>query len=679
MNQFVGEWLVVDNDSFHQPSPHFKNKIMKNIVIVLINIFFFINLGMSQEDVRYRVRIDASELIYEKNEVAEEGKTNVRLELIGEEGSVLKGKLMEGSFRPISFTKEYIGDIVAINLTLGGVYWTRRVDIDEIEISVSSDEWDEPKKYEFPCGCTLTQGNSTVSLDEGGALDFEADLAAIADEDARTNKIELDGEFVSDDVSGDGFTISKRRQKTMTKELEEIKKETEENRICTTKEYTASASFSTSFLTNASISTIYPGALVTAESMASGEYTTIPAKRKPITISTSIASIGSPMIEVDNPKLSTTRAAMNELMKERGEIQVQANFTIKEVHSREQLSVALGGHFAYAGAELNVDFTYNSEEEETLKVVKFAQIYYTMDMDQPDSPFDVFQNEEDALKVLKMDGTPLYISTVTYGRMAYFFMKTSMSTSEIKAHMDAAMTTATGDGSTYADAEEHNLLEQTEISALIIGGDNDAGITAVDGYEGFLDMLRDGGSFSAGSVGVPISYVCKYLADNSVARVNLTTNYVKRECRTVAATHEKAVVSLEQIKMLLCDDSDDNTELYSYGFSVDLYNGNDYIKKIYFNGASKKSWKVNAGEFKSIGEAGKPFEYLIKELDNLTLRVTSFYVDYDDVGSNDTINGAKNFRLADLVGKASGAQNPSIIVENDGDKGEFVFNVKLLK
>jgi len=52
-------------------------------------------------------------------------------------------------------------------------------------------------------------------------------------------------------------------------------------------------------------------------------------------------------------------------------------------------------------------------------------------MDQPDSPFDVFQNEQDALDVLRSGKTPLYVSQVTYGRMAYFFMKTSMSARQI--------------------------------------------------------------------------------------------------------------------------------------------------------------------------------------------------------------------------------------------------------
>ena len=660
---------------------------MKNIIIIITTLLSF-QFITAQEDVRYRVKIDASDLVYEKNMQEEVGKAQIRMELIGTEGAFVKGKVMEGRFRTISFTKEYIGDIIGINLSIGGVYWSRRIDIDEIEVAVSSDDWDDDKKYEFPCGCTLTQGNSKVSLDEGGALDFEADLAAIEEEDIRTNKIELDAEFSSAEVKGDGFYISKKPIKSAKVDPKIIKEDKQKYQICRTKEITASASFSESFLTNTSTTAIYPGALITAESMALGEYANIPAKRKPITLSTSIASVGSPVIEVENPKLSSIRAAMNELMKDKGEIEVQANFSIKEVHSREQLNIALGGHFSFGSGELNVDFNYDSETEQTLKVVKFAQIYYTIDMDQPDSPFDVFQYEKDALNVLNMDRTPLYISQVTYGRMAYFFMKTSMSVNEIKAHVDQAVQTAAADQSSYADLEKHSFLEEAETDVLIIGGDN-TGITAVDDYAGFLDMLRDGGSFSAASVGVPISYVAKYLADNTVARVNLTSNYIKRECIPIEAENENLVIELEKIKMIDCADNDDDTELISYLFQVSLEDGKSKTSNSYLSGfknsvfnVSKNNldWNIGAGAERSIGESSKVFPYVVKELQNLTLKVTAAYTDYDDLGSNDYVLGSKTFRLADLISAQGNPGMSKIIeVEHNGDKAEFHFRVKSIK
>lgn len=648
---------------------------MKNYIVILFMIFLTLPV-LGQDDYKYRVKIDAGPILEMKNGSEVPGSARIRIELEGTDGIAKTGKQVDGHFGTISFRDEPIGKLDIIHISIDGAHWSKRIDINKVSISVTDDE-DESKKYSFPGGCTLTKGNSKVSLDKAGPLDFAEDEELIAIEKEAENEIELEGDFTYREAKGDGFTISRKQKSNYNKKLKEVITEQNDKRICKTETVEASASFDVNFLTNPSITSVYPGALIYAESMADGSYTNISAKRKPITLSTNIAIIGSPLIEVENPKLSTIRAAMNDILigQQRGDIQIQANFEIKEVYSKEQLSIALGGHFAYGGGEVNFDFNYDTESESTMKVIKFAQKYYTIDMDQPDSPFDVFQNEEDALEVLESGKTPLYVSQVTYGRMAYFFLKTSMSSSEIKAHLDAAYNGGVTEASGYGDLEIAKLLEQSEMSALIIGGDSSQPLSAVDGVEGFKDMLRDGGTLSPTSLGVPISYTARYLSDSHIARSNLLSTYTKRECREVVGTHESIVISLDDIEMTSA--WEDHSELGYYFAAYLLDEDKTAIKTLLGKQATHISALSFQGEGKKTIGATEKFDYKIEDLDNLWVRVTATATEYDDgvFDHHDNMSNTRDYLLADLI--SSGANPLANTIEASKEEDVVVFHFSL--
>jgi len=609
---------------------------MKNIILIAtLFLAFGVSLNAQDfEEVSYKVRIKSSQILHEKNGKEITGRARVRIEILGSDYSVIKGKTVEGTFGTISFRDEPVGRVTGVILSVEGPYWTRRIDVSEIAVTVT-DEDDNSRRRVFEGEVTLTQGNSKVEYDRGGPVGFMDDLDAIAAEDAANHKIELDGDFEDGDVEADGFSISSKRAEKYEKELEEIQKQNEGNRICTVKRYTASASFDLNFLTNTSQSAIYPGALISAESIAEGSYVNIPAARRPITLSTDIAILGTPVIEVEKPRLSSIRRAMNQLLvseQEKGDIPIQANFEIKEVHSKEQLSIALGGHFAYGSGEVNMDFSYDSETEQTMKVVKFAQIYYSIDMDQPDSPFEVFQKEDDALKILRGGETPLVVSRVTYGRIAYFFMRTSASMMEIKAHLDAAYNGAAVQASAEADLALSSLLEESETKALIVGGDAEGGITAVDGFEGFKDMLREGGNLSKESLGVPVSYTLRYLSDWKVARVNLATDYNKRECREVKATHENVLVSLDKVSMTEMDEGDSEV---GFNFSISLHDENGkYIKPLLSGSRTVSNQLIFNSDYneRKLTDISGQFKYKVADAKKLWVHVTATVTEYDRGG-----------------------------------------------
>lgn len=69
----------------------------------------------------------------------------------------------------------------------------------------------------------------------------------------------------------------------------------------------------------------------------------------------------------------------------------------------------------------------------TRLVARFIQNYYTLDMDMPSSPADLFDGEVNAT----LFGThmPMYVSSVTYGRMALFTIESELEETEVKAFL----------------------------------------------------------------------------------------------------------------------------------------------------------------------------------------------------------------------------------------------------
>lgn len=515
-------------------------------LLTFIAILF--SIGLFAQDGEYRIVIDADPLIKQINGRDLPGEAQVRVVLTGREDQIIGGKLANGIIPSITIDEEPdIGKIIGVEITLNGIGWTKSVTIRNVK--VYKNVGDKSKTYNFPCGCPLTQGNQSVYMDAGGALEFEADAEAIRTEEME--EFEFEGEFSSDDVRSKNFTISKRTMPTRAvKKGSEKQVSKTKTRICTTQEYNASASFDINFLTNPTQNAIYPGALIYAEDLANGSYNNIKSgkDRAPLEISTSSAIIGVPALTVENPSLSRVRTAMNQIMinQDRGELDVQANFEIFEVSSKEELSLAMGGHFESANVTANVSFNYDTNSEKTLKVVKFAQIYYTMDIDQPSSPEDVFTNPKDAIEVLNTGKTPLYVSQVTFGRIAYFFMETTIDSETIAAHADGeyrSVFTAGGD----VDLAKSMEKGETKISALIVGGDGDGGITAVNGYEGFLSMLETGGTLNKKSLGVPVSYTLRFLSDGTIARTNLATSYTKRTCREVNDPMQNIILTIHKV------------------------------------------------------------------------------------------------------------------------------------
>jgi thiol-activated cytolysin len=353
---------------------------------------------------------------------------------------------------------------------------------------------------------------------------------------------------------------------------EEESRDGESEYECSVTRYKASPGFSELFLLDPTSDVIYPGALIKGESVTTGEYIPIIADRAPITISISLENIGgTPKADVENPTLSSVRAAIVDILNSNvnGNTPAKISFEIQEVHSSEQLKLAIGANYSNSFASVSGSFDFNKEEVRSRVIVKFLQVYYSLDIDTPRNPSDLFQAPPDLSDLGSV--SPMYIATVTYGRMVLFSAESSKSTTEVKAALNAAFNAGVHEGDISISTEYQKVIEETNIKALVLGGSGSSGSKVVNGIEGLKEYISEGGDYSKDSPGAPLSYKMRYLKDNAVGKVILTTEYSLRQCSLNYPQYRF------EIKSLLCSSCEDgdgsNGELYGSLYAEANYGG----------------------------------------------------------------------------------------------------------
>jgi thiol-activated cytolysin len=338
--------------------------------------------------------------------------------------------------------------------------------------------------------------------------------------------------------------------------------EPSDNYVCSIKRYKAAPGYSELFLMDPTTDVIYPGALLKGESIITGEYIPIIAKRKPLTISVSLQNIsGSPSRNVEDPKLSTIRESINDILSSEltGATPARISFEIQEVHSAEQLKLAVQGNYKSSKVNISTGFNFNKQDVRSRFVVKFLQIYYTIDIDLPKQPSDLFEEMPDLGKL--GSSSPVYISTVTYGRMALFTVESNYSSNEMNAALNATFSSVVKSGSISIESQYSRMINNSTLKAFILGGSGADAVLAVNGVEGVTEFITKGGNYTKDSPGAALSYKLRYLKDNSVTNIVLASEYNVRQCQKVFSKYE---VKLENVVCTNADGDGSEAELFGW-------------------------------------------------------------------------------------------------------------------
>jgi thiol-activated cytolysin len=286
---------------------------------------------------------------------------------------------------------------------------------------------------------------------------------------------------------------------------------------------------------------LYPGALVSADSVLSGLFTQMVLPRAPATISVSLENLGGgKTATVEEPSLSAYRDALSSILDAEITGSTPANLysEIEQVHSEQQLNMALGvqASWGLGVASLKASFNFSNTQIRSRYLVKYTQAYYTVDLDAPQSPSAVFDPQVTLSEIKEqMDETrpPAYVSSVTYGRLVLFTFESEYSAEEMGAALEFAYSGGY-DVSGQVSVTYKDILSTSKITAFILGGNAMTAVTTIDSYDKLIAFIKSGGNYSKESPGAPIAYKLNYLKDNSPARMSFTTDYDLTTCTRVS-------------------------------------------------------------------------------------------------------------------------------------------------
>lgn len=237
---------------------------------------------------------------------------------------------------------------------------------------------------------------------------------------------------------------------------------------------------------------------------------------------------------VESPTLASVGQAIGQLIDQAHEAGHLAGSSIffnqVESHSLEQSALALGLSASYMGVSVRSSLAMDRTSSSSSLTATFVQKMFTTSMVLPQSPQDMFSDEltEELLQEqvdrgnIGPDNLPVYVASITWGRMLTVTMTSEHSAAEMKAALQASSAFV---GVNLA-AQHKEVLDESEIKVVAIGGHAQAAI----------DLIRTGrlGEFFKEDAPLttarPISYVLRNLGDNTIAKVSETTEYAIREC-----------------------------------------------------------------------------------------------------------------------------------------------------
>lgn len=313
---------------------------------------------------------------------------------------------------------------------------------------------------------------------------------------------------------------------------------------------------------------LWPGALLRGDSLYTGAFTQVVADRAPLRFSLSLENLaGAPSAEMTSPSLSGFRDSLNRILSNEltGDTPAHIYSEIEQVHSEEQLALAMGAGVSALGgaAKVSTSFDFNNQNIRSRYLVRYVQAYYTVDVDQPPSPSAFLADGvtlEEVSEKFGPENPPVYVSSITYGRVVVFTFESEYSGTEMGAALDFVYSGG-ADVNGNVSVTYKDIVARSNITAFILGGSGGDAAQTIDSYEALIDFIKSGGNYSRESPGAPIAYKLSYLSDNAPARLSFAQEYDVKSCSRVS---QKVKVTLDSITVE-SDGNDGGSELELFG------------------------------------------------------------------------------------------------------------------
>lgn len=375
--------------------------------------------------------------------------------------------------------------------------------------------------------------------------------------------------------------------------------------FCTYDRYTETIRYDRFVAFQPNSATLWPGVVVHGYDAQFGHLNPLSAKLGPSTFSLSLENIASsPVGHMPDPSLSAFREVRNDILAQgvTGATAASIDFEVIQVHSESQVAVALGAGADWPGAgAVAGSFDFSSQEKRTKVLVNFTQAYYTVDVDAPYQPSRFFHwsvDVEDLKKEAQPGDPPMYVQSITYGRRVLFSIESSEDADTVSAALEATLSKAVSVNA-QVETSYQNVLKESTIRAFVIGGAGGQATGVVNGFEGMVDFIVQGGDYSAESPGAPVAYKLAYL-DNASAQLSFTTEYNERKCERTNADVRVELLGIEHISG---GENSGNLEVYGDVW-VRLPTVNSNVVNCNSGGVERSLWSIASNSYVQVPNKG---------------------------------------------------------------------------
>jgi Thiol-activated cytolysin len=358
---------------------------------------------------------------------------------------------------------------------------------------------------------------------------------------------------------------------------------------------------------------LYPGSLIQGISLPDGVLNPISTARTPITITVTDLVSANPTATysatIQNPTLAKVRDATHRILSQtlRTAQPAKISFSQLSVSDIEEGLLKLGASYKWLSGSVSGSFQKNDQAYSTSVMVRIVQSYYTVSANPPSSPASFIASAsryDDFKRYVGPSNPPTYIASVTYGRELWMLLQSNHTSHDVEAALNAAYSAGVSGGSTNVNAEQKQVLNESSIQIMALGGGGEAAVQLLTGdhLSEIQNYLIAGANYSKESPGVIISYTVRYLKDNDVARVSSSIDYTIKTSQNVSAT-----VNLSSMRVTWVttgDNKDWNTQPI-----VDVYDKNgNHVGHIDCCSSDRNSddWHQGRSETRNMQISGSP-------------------------------------------------------------------------
>ncbi|MEY8019282.1 thiol-activated cytolysin family protein [Muriicola sp. SD30] len=353
-------------------------------------------------------------------------------------------------------------------------------------------------------------------------------------------------------VVGSGSTSSVKTEVSSEDSPPEFSNNVTKN--CTTTTYNLETNFEDVAILKPNAGIIWPGALVKIDNtLRGGLPTPVTIERAPVSLRVDLPGIGeNGNIDIDNPSFNSVDAGIDNSLEwwnanayQDGYVNEASSFSeAKTSYSSKQVSLELGVNVEWASTDFSSQLNFESTKEKRVANMVFKQVFYTVSMAPPSAATAVFGEGLSAAEVestFSSSSPPGYIQSVSYGRIIMFRLETTYESTDFE--LEAALKYAAGKNNSISLDTENtvkNILATSSITTVIIGGNAEVAAEAVTARNfGDLAPIIQGPNavYSRDNPGAPISYVVRFLKDNTIAKMGYTDSYEAENCSSTGVQH----------------------------------------------------------------------------------------------------------------------------------------------